>query len=131
MPSTLGVPRRCTTTSLEEMFTKYGEVKEISRGCDPGNPDLSRLWVTYGSFREANGAIEELNGIKIDEVHSLRVDIALSDEERARRKEFKLEEESYLAELAEVIKSHTIGNDKTSISNGYEIYSGSNLNDHF
>lgn len=99
--SYLGAPRRCTTTSLEEMFNKYGEVLEVSRGTDQNNHQLSRLWVTYGSFREANAAIQSLDGVKIDEVHQLRVCVALSEEEIVRRKEARVVEENHLAAITQ------------------------------
>ena len=102
IPPRLGIPRRCTTSSLEEMFAKFGEVVEISRSMDPNNPQLSRMWVTYVSFREASSAIENLNGIKIDEVHQLKVVIALSEEEIARRKQAKLDEEAVYSEITQV-----------------------------
>ena len=55
------------------MFAKYGEVDEISRSSDATNPQLSRLWVTYGSFREASAAIEALN--ILEETPSLVTDL--------------------------------------------------------
>ena len=83
------------------MFSKYGEVDEISRSSDATNPQLSRLWVTFGSYREASAAIEALNGTKIDEAHQIKVAIALSDEELAKRKQQKMEEEAFATEMSQ------------------------------
>ena len=82
------------------MFLKYGEVVEIIRQTDPAEPQLSRLWVTYGSFREANAAISALNEQMIDGVHRLKVEIAISDEERARRRQEKIDAENFHASIA-------------------------------
>ena len=81
------------------MFHKYGELLEFSRQKDPADPQLSRLWVTYGSFREANAAISALNELMIDGVHRLKVEIAISDEERARRRQKKLDAENFHASI--------------------------------